>query len=136
MSEVKTILFVDDNEALARLSCDILQMHGYRAISAFSGEDALAKMDKEKSDLVVTDVRMPGISGIELANKLRENDPKMPIIVVTGYDHQGVSQDLVVLPKADLFPNLLDQIKTHLNAAEGVKPADGATDKTESLKAS
>jgi DNA-binding response OmpR family regulator len=42
MSAVKTILFVDDNEALARLSCDILQMHGYRAISAFSGEDALA----------------------------------------------------------------------------------------------
>ena len=88
---MKTILFVDDNEALARLSCDILQMHGYRAISAFSGEDALAKMDQEKSDLVVTDVRMPGISGIELANKLRERNPRMPIIVVTGYDHQGVS---------------------------------------------
>jgi CheY-like chemotaxis protein len=115
---VKTILFVDDNEALARLSCDILQMHGYRAISAFSGEDALEKMNKEESDLVVTDVRMPGISGIELANKLRESHPQTPIIIVTGYDQQGVSQDLVVLPKADLFPTLLDQIKTHLTAAE------------------
>ena len=116
---VKTIMFVDDNEALARLSCDILQMHGYRAISAFSGEDALEKMDKEKSDLVVTDVRMPGISGIELANQLRARDPNTPIIIVTGYDQQGVSQDLVVLPKADLFPTLLDQIKSHLTAAEG-----------------
>jgi CheY-like chemotaxis protein len=135
MSAVKTILFVDDNEALARLSCDILQMHGYRAISAFSGEDALAKMDKEKSDLVVTDVRMPGISGIELANKLRERDPKTPIIVVTGYDHQGVSQDLVVLPKAELFPNLLDQIKTHLKAAESPS-ADAKKDGAETLKAS
>jgi CheY-like chemotaxis protein len=135
MSAMKTILFVDDNEALARLSCDILQMHGYRAISAFSGEDALEKMDKEKSDLVVTDVRMPGISGIELANKLRERDPKTPIIVVTGYDHQGVSQDLVVLPKADLFPGLLDQIKTHLKAAEPTS-ADAKKDGTETLKAS
>ena len=119
---MKTILFVDDNEALARLSCDILQMHGYRAISAFSGEDALEKIDKEDSDLVVTDVRMPGISGIELANKLRERNPQMPIIIVTGYDNLGVSQDLVVLPKADLFPGLLEQIKLHLG--KGVAKKD------------
>ena len=42
---MKAILFVDDHEVLARLSCEILEMHGYRAVSAYNGEDALAKFE-------------------------------------------------------------------------------------------
>lgn len=44
---MKAILFVDDHEVLARLSCEILEMHGYRAVSAYSAQDALEKFDRE-----------------------------------------------------------------------------------------
>ena len=47
---MKAILFVDDNEVLARLSCDILETQGYRAVCAYNASDALEKFDQEKFD--------------------------------------------------------------------------------------
>ena len=44
---MKAILFVDDHEVLARLSCEILEMHGYRAVSAYSGQEALEKIQQK-----------------------------------------------------------------------------------------
>ena len=55
---MRAILFVDDHEVLARLSCEILEMQGYRAVSAYSGEDALRKFEEEVFDILVTDFRM------------------------------------------------------------------------------
>src|SRR6202007_1809888 len=55
---MKNILFVDDHEVLARLSCEILEMQGYRAVSAYDGEDALRKFRHGGFDMVVTDFRM------------------------------------------------------------------------------
>jgi CheY-like chemotaxis protein len=82
---VKAILFVDDHEVLARLSCEILEMQGYRAVSAYNASDALAKFDKETFDLLVTDFRMDGMNGLELAKKVHEKSPSTPVIIVTGY---------------------------------------------------
>jgi DNA-binding NtrC family response regulator len=115
---VKTILFVDDHEVLARLSCDILEMNGYRAVSAFSGEDALAKFDQEEFDLVVTDFRMDGMTGLELAHNIQKKKPGMPIIIVTGYGKLDGADEFKVLGKEELFPNLLDQIKAFLPNAD------------------
>jgi CheY-like chemotaxis protein len=115
---VKSILFVDDHEVLARLSCDILEMNGYRAISAFSGDDALAKFDQEEFDLVVTDFRMEGMNGLELAQNIRTRKPQVPIIIVTGYNKLEGIGDITVLTKDNLFPNLLESIKSFLNAGD------------------
>ena len=83
---MKSILFVDDHEVLARLSCEILEMQGYRAVSACSGAEALKKFEQEEFDLLVTDFRMNGMNGLELARKLHEKSPNVPVIIVTGYD--------------------------------------------------
>ena len=64
---MKNILFVDDHEVLARLSCEILEMQGYRAVSAYDGEDALRKFAHGEFDMVVTDFRMQGMNGVELS---------------------------------------------------------------------
>ena len=82
---MKAILFVDDHEVLARLSCEILQMQGYRAEYAYNANDALAKFDREKFDIVVTDYRMEGMNGVELARRLRQRAPEIPVVIVTGY---------------------------------------------------
>jgi CheY-like chemotaxis protein len=49
---MKAILFVDDHEVLARLSCEILEMQGYRAVSAYNAQDALDKFQREKFDIL------------------------------------------------------------------------------------
>ncbi len=116
---MKTILFVDDHEVLARLSCEILEMNGYRAVSAYSAVDALAKFERERFDMVVTDFRMDGMNGLELARELRSRYSDLPIIIVTGYGPIDFGQDAdACLPKEDLFPALLDKIRLFIGGDE------------------
>lgn len=116
---MRAILFVDDHEVLARLSCEILEMQGYRAVSAYNGEDALRKFDEEDFDIMVTDFRMEGMNGIELAKKVHEKDPNIPVIIVTGYGPVDGGKDVVAcLQKEDLFPALLEKIKSFLEERE------------------
>jgi CheY-like chemotaxis protein len=116
---MKTILFVDDHEVLARLSCEILETQGYRAVSAYSGADALAKFEKQKFDMLVTDYRMEGMNGLELARKLRKSYPDLPVIIVTGYGPIDCGTDAdACLSKDDLFPALLDKIRLSLGEGE------------------
>jgi DNA-binding NtrC family response regulator len=119
---LKAILFVDDHEVLARLSCEILNMQGYRAVSAYNASDALSKLEKEDFDMLVTDFRMEGMNGLELAKKVREKTPNIPIIIVTGYSDLDGNKDVTVLSKENLFPTLLEKIKVFLGDAE--EPAE------------
>ena len=124
---MKAILFVDDHEVLARLSCEILEMHGYRAVSAYSAEDALQKFDREDFDILVTDFRMEGMDGLELAREVHTRRPETPVIIVTGYAPVDGGNDIVAcLQKEDLFPALLEKIKYFLD-----HPATAARDKKE-----
>ena len=116
---MRAILFVDDHEVLARLSCEILEMQGYRAVSAYSGEDALRKFEEENFDILVTDFRMEGMNGLELARKVHQKQPDMPVIIVTGYGPIDGGDDVVAcLQKEDLFPALLEKIKAFLEEKE------------------
>ena len=113
---MKAILFVDDHEVLARLSCEILEMHGYRAVSAFNAKDALNKFEKEDFDILVTDFRMEGMNGLELAKHVHEKNPQVPIIIVTGYGPiDGGKEVSACLDKEELFPALLEKIKLFLD---------------------
>ena len=116
---MRGILFVDDHEVLARLSCEILEMQGYRAVSAYNGEDALRKFNEEDFDILVTDFRMEGMNGVELARKVHERHPEVPVIIVTGYGPVDGGKDVAAcLQKEDLFPALLEKIKMYLGENE------------------
>jgi len=116
---MKAILFVDDHEVLARLSCEILEMQGYRAVSAYSAADALDKFGKERFDILVTDFRMEGMNGLELAKQVHQKDPSVPVIIVTGYGPIDGGKDVnACLQKEQLFPALLDKIKLYLDESE------------------
>ncbi len=112
---MKAILFVDDHEVLARLSCEILEMHGYRAVSAFNAQDALSKFDQQDFDILVTDFRMEGMNGLELARQVHQKNPQVPVIIVTGYGPIEGGKDVnACLDKEELFPALLEKIKFFL----------------------
>ena len=118
---MKAILFVDDHEVLARLSCEILEMQGYRAVCAFSASEALDKFQREKFDILVTDFRMEGMNGLELARQVHAQDPQVPVIIVTGYGPVDGGTDVnACLKKEELFPALLQKIKLYLGEAETV----------------
>lgn len=115
---MKAILFVDDHEVLARLSCEILEMQGYRAVSAFNAIDALDKFDKDSFDILVTDFRMEGMNGLELAKRIHDKSPETPVIIVTGYGPLDGGKEVgAVLQKEELFPALLEKIKHFLGEA-------------------
>ncbi len=113
---MKAILFVDDHEVLARLSCGILETQGYRAEYAYSADEALRKFDRERFDLVVTDLRMEGMDGLELARQVHARDPRIPVIIVTGFGPVDAGSDVkACLSKTELFPDLLEKIKLYLD---------------------
>lgn len=124
---MKAILFVDDHEVLARLSCEILEMQGYRAVSAYNAQEALEKFKREKFDILVTDFRMEGMNGLELARQIHATEPNIPVIIVTGYGQIDGGKDVdACLPKEQMFPALLDKIRTYLGDGDRVNSLKSA----------
>jgi CheY-like chemotaxis protein len=120
------ILVVDDHES-ARLGLqEMLKQHGYRVLAAASGKEALRFCEQEALDLVITDLAMPDLDGIELIRALHKSQSTLPILVMSGY-----SQEFLKIPKALGAvgalekpvepPVLLDKIREILDAAQEKK---------------
>lgn len=85
------ILVVDDNPANLRLVCAVLAFEGFEVVSAASAEEALAHIDERLPDLLLTDIEMPGMSGLELSRLLKTSLPtrRLPIVALTAYAMLG-----------------------------------------------
>ncbi|WP_300458937.1 response regulator [Desulfobacula sp.] len=79
------ILIVDDEEIIVRLLSMSLRSDGYETVTANSGEQGLAVFKSESPDIVVTDIKMPGMDGLELLKQIKEIDPEKEVIIVTGH---------------------------------------------------
>jgi DNA-binding NtrC family response regulator len=106
MSSSKTgkILIVDDNDQMCSLLADILELFDYQAQQAKDGEEALSQLKAEKFDLVITDLRMPKMSGTELLKLIKQEQPHLPVVVVSGFT-PGNTQNLIIGEQADGFLN-------------------------------
>lgn len=90
----KTILIVEDNVLNRRLFHDLLQMCGYNILQAKDGVEALNLTRQHHPDLIVMDIQLPGMSGIEVAKWIKEDDllKAIPIIAVTALALRGDQQ--------------------------------------------
>jgi CheY-like chemotaxis protein len=79
------ILVVDDDPVVAKSINRVLTAKGFAVINAQSGEEALKKLKNETYDVVFTDIKMPGLSGIEVAERIKASQPWLPVVIVTGY---------------------------------------------------
>ncbi|MFQ5513383.1 MAG: sigma-54-dependent transcriptional regulator [Myxococcota bacterium] len=79
------ILIVDDEESIRRSVADILVDEGYEACSAGSGEEAFARLAEQPPDLVLLDIAMPGIGGLEVLEKLRHQWPDLTVVMMSGH---------------------------------------------------
>ena len=92
----KTVMVVDDESAICKVVEDILAPEGYRIVTAFSGDDALQKLKKEKPDCILIDFFMPGMSGRELCEKIRAdaklNHIKVAFITAASFSASGMEE--------------------------------------------
>ena len=82
---MKRILVVDDDESLRRVMQMQLEEAGYEVLAVSQGQDALALMEDTTPSLVITDLKMPGMSGLDLLRKLREAYPETTVIMITAF---------------------------------------------------
>jgi len=79
------ILIVDDEHEICKALRNYLMLSGYSAITANSGEEALQIINREKIHIVLSDIKMPGMTGLELLEKIRELDFSIQVIMMTGF---------------------------------------------------
>lgn len=109
---MKTILIADDDHAIRRT----LELHltevGYTVITAADGHDAVAKAVEQDVDLMLLDLRMPGIDGFEVLRIIKERRPGLPVIMVTAYDDMHTAIEAIRLGAIDHLgkPADLDQL--------------------------
>jgi len=114
---MKTILIVDD-EAVIRDLCS-RALKGYHILQAGNGQDALALFEKGNIDVILTDVMMPGMDGIELLKRLKEKEPTIVVIVMTGFAEKDVILNALKEDADDFIAKPLNllQLKTAVDKA-------------------
>jgi CheY-like chemotaxis protein len=80
----RRVLLVDDDRMVRGMLAESLQHHGYHVTAAGDGHEALGLFEPSRYDVVVTDLLMPEMSGWELIERLRQADPDIPVIVISG----------------------------------------------------
>jgi CheY-like chemotaxis protein len=85
MSALRKVLVVDDDPVVGKSFDRVLSGKGYAVITASNAQEALNKLDAEDYDVVFTDIKMPGMSGLEMAERVKERRPWLPVVIVTGY---------------------------------------------------
>jgi two-component system response regulator AtoC len=85
MTMMERVLIVDDEEQMRELLAKVLEKNGYQVMTAGDGGQALTLLEKEPMDLVVTDVRMPGLDGMEALKAIKELNPEIVVIIMTAF---------------------------------------------------
>lgn len=103
----KRILVVDDEENIRELYRDEFVEEGYEVRLASDGIEALAAVEAFRPDLITLDVKMPGIDGIEVLRRIREKDPRVPVLLLTAFgefrqDFNTWASDAYIVKSADL----------------------------------
>lgn len=90
----KKILVIDDEELIIRSLRKLLEKNGFEAFVAKNGQDALVMAEEENFDLIVADIRMPGMNGVETVQAIYENKnfKKIPTIFITGYADEEIKK--------------------------------------------
>ncbi len=113
-----TILVVDDDDPVRVMLARLLRTQGYDVLQAAHAAEARALLEKRRPNLVISDIVMPGESGIELRRGILERWPDLPVILISGYSAEGPAEFAARTPytvfvqkpfAADQFLALVDQ---------------------------
>ncbi|MEX0645033.1 MAG: response regulator [Parvularculaceae bacterium] len=119
----KTVLIVEDNELNMKLFHDLLEAHGYRTLQARTGPEALKLAEERQPDLILMDIQLPEISGLQVTQQLKKNRmlASIPVIAVTAFAMKGDEeriraggcQDYIAKPISVV--DFLEKVKRYLD---------------------
>ncbi len=116
--EKKRILLVDDEEGIQLLYREEFEEEGFEVTTAYNGEEALEQFSQEPPDLVILDINMPGMNGIEVLRRMKEVNPNLPVILSSAYPEYKqdlstwASEDYIV--KSANMDELKNAVRKHL----------------------
>lgn len=123
MTEVKKILLVEDDEINAKLIKDFLKFKGYEVVNVINGRDVLPKTQEYKPDLILMDIQLFGISGIDATKQVRQFPElsKIPIFIISAFSKARIIQDLPpeyfeeYIEKPIVFREFIKLVENYLN---------------------
>ncbi len=118
----KTILIVEDNELNMKLFNDLLQAHGYDTLQTKDGNEAVSMTEENHPDLILMDIQLPKISGLEITKLIKEKDAlkDIPVIAVTAFAMKGDEEKIMeggcdgYIAKPISVPNFLKTVSGFL----------------------
>lgn len=136
------ILIVDDQKEVSRLLKSALETieHGLDVVEAPSGEEAILESSRRKIDLLVADFRLPGITGVELTQKMQARNPAMKVILITGVTDPRIRADIAkagadaYFTKPVPMADFLDAVERTLGLVRTILPSSPAALKEEERK--
>lgn len=120
MAKTHQVLIVDDNPHMSSLLSDILDFFDYKAVGAKDGEEALKLLTDKSFDMVITDLRMPRMGGMDLLRSIKEKFSGLPVVVITGFGTDSSRSDALTaqadgfLPKPFKVEEIKELLKKHL----------------------
>ena len=116
----ETILIIEDEEDILALLSGLLESEGYKIITASNGREGLDKFQEHVPDLILTDVRMPVLDGIEVLREVKTKESDTEVIILTGHSDEATAIDCLRLGAYDYFCKPLEDIDVLLTAVERV----------------
>jgi DNA-binding NtrC family response regulator len=98
------IMIIDDEKIVCEMSKISLEEEGYEVETFLSAAPALERLNKEKFDVVVTDLKMKGIDGLEVLKNVKENHPDTKVIMITAFANLDVAIEAIKSDVFDFFP--------------------------------
>jgi DNA-binding NtrC family response regulator len=121
------ILIVDDEEELVSALRERLALRGFEAEGVTNGSDALERLAREHWDVVLIDVKMPGLGGLELAGRLRKDHPSVQVVLITGHSSVREAEEGTALGVFDYLikPVAIEELTRVLRAAAAAREEAG-----------
>ena len=120
----KRILIVDDEESIRSSLERLLSYEKYKALTAADGAAALDLAANERIDIVLLDIKMPGMDGLEVLGKLKELRPDLPVIIISGHGTIATAVDATKLGAFDFLEKPIDMERLLLTVRNGINQAD------------
>ncbi|PYN12943.1 MAG: two-component system response regulator [Candidatus Rokuibacteriota bacterium] len=113
MTPLARILLVEDEIEILDAIAEHLEREGYAVTRAVDGAEALRKVQNERPDLVLLDVGLPGLSGFDVLQRLREDHPRVPVVMLTGLNDEAQARRTLQMGAVDYIRKPFDL--GHLN---------------------